>query len=144
MPTRASSVSTSKRVRFVSVDAYVAAGGSIVRDLFEADDGGWLTDPALLDRLVDEKLTVIGQRIGEEGWKWVQATIDLPHGAARGLAAGELALRQRALKTLDIGFHPRGQLRLVEDVGALGRAGAGEGLLRVERGGHKGSRKMMR
>ena len=74
-----------KRVRFVSVDAYVAAGGSIVRDLFEADDGGWLTDPALLDRLVDEKLTAIGQRIGEEGWKWVQTTIDLPHGAARGL-----------------------------------------------------------
>lgn len=74
-----------KRVRFVSVDAYVAAGGSIVRDLFEADDGGWLTDPALLDRLVDEKLTAIGQRIGEEGWKWVQTAIDLPYGAARGL-----------------------------------------------------------
>jgi len=74
-----------KRVRFVSVDAYLAAGGSIVRDLFEADDGGWLTDPALLDRLIDEKLTAIGQRIGEEGWKWVQTTIDLPHGAARGL-----------------------------------------------------------
>lgn len=74
-----------KRVRFVSVDAYVAAGGSIVRDLFEADDGGWLTDPALLDRLVDEKLTAIGRRIGEEGWKWVQTAIDLPHGAARGL-----------------------------------------------------------
>lgn len=74
-----------KRVRFVSVEAYVAAGGSIVRDLFEADDGGWLTDPALLDRLVDEKLTAIGQRIGEEGWKWVQTTIDLPHGVARGL-----------------------------------------------------------
>lgn len=74
-----------KRVRFVSVDAYVAAGGSIVRDLFEADDGGWLSDPALLDRLVDEKLTAIGQRIGEEGWKWVQTAIDLPHGTVRGL-----------------------------------------------------------
>ncbi len=43
-----------KRVRFVTIDAYLAAGGGIVRDLFEADDGGWLTDPALLDRLVDE------------------------------------------------------------------------------------------
>lgn len=74
-----------KRARFVSVDAYVAAGGCIVRDLFESDDGGWLTDPSLLDRLVDEKLTAIGKRIGEEGWKWVQTTIDLPHGATRGL-----------------------------------------------------------
>ncbi len=44
---------TDKRAAFVGVDAYVAAGGGVVRDLFEADGGGWLTDPALLDRLVD-------------------------------------------------------------------------------------------
>ncbi|MGV7122361.1 ParB/RepB/Spo0J family partition protein [Sphingopyxis sp. 550A] len=74
-----------KRVRFVSVDAYLAAGGSIVRDLFEADDGGWLTDPPLLDRLVDEKLSAIGERIGAEGWKWVQTAIDMPYQATRGL-----------------------------------------------------------
>lgn len=74
-----------KRVRFVSVDAYLAAGGGIVRDLFEADDGGWLTDPPLLDRLVDEKLTAIGERIGAEGWKWVQTAIDMPYHATRGL-----------------------------------------------------------
>jgi len=74
-----------KRVRFVSVDAYVSAGGSLVRDLFEADDGGWLTDPALLDRLVSEKLAAIAERIGAEGWKWVEALADFPHGATRGL-----------------------------------------------------------
>ncbi|MGR4890672.1 ParB/RepB/Spo0J family partition protein [Sphingopyxis sp. LARHCG72] len=74
-----------KRVRFVGVDAYLAAGGGIVRDLFEADDGGWLTDPPLLDRLVDEKLSAIGERIGAEGWKWVQTAIDLPYQATRGL-----------------------------------------------------------
>lgn len=74
-----------KRVRFVSVDAYLAAGGGIVRDLFEADDGGWLTDPPLLDWLVDEKLSAIGERIGAEGWKWVQTAIDMPFQATRGL-----------------------------------------------------------
>ena len=58
-----------KRVRFVTVDAYVAAGGGVMRDLFEDDDGGWLTDPALLDRLVDAKLAAEGNRIGTEGWK---------------------------------------------------------------------------
>src|SRR3546814_15399112 len=47
-----------KRVRFVTVDAYIASGGGVMRDLFEHDDGGWLTDPALLDRLVDEKLEI--------------------------------------------------------------------------------------
>src|SRR3546814_9294059 len=49
------------------------------------------------------------------------------------LAARELALRQRAFEAFDIRFHPRGQPRLVEHVGALGRDGAAEGLLCVER-----------
>ena len=74
-----------KRVRFVTVDAYLAAGGGIVRDLFEADDGGWLTDPALLDRLVDEKLGTVAAHIAKEGWLWVQTAIDLPWSATSGL-----------------------------------------------------------
>ena len=45
-----------RRARFVGIDAYEAAGGVVLRDLFEDDDGGWLQDPALLDRLVAEKL----------------------------------------------------------------------------------------
>jgi ParB family chromosome partitioning protein len=45
-----------KRAQFVGVDAYEAAGGIVMHDLFEHDDGGWLQDPALLDRLVIEKL----------------------------------------------------------------------------------------
>jgi ParB family chromosome partitioning protein len=45
-----------KRARFVGLDAYEAAGGNVLRDLFEADDGGWLEDVALLERLVAEKL----------------------------------------------------------------------------------------
>ncbi len=45
-----------KRALFVGVEAYGAAGGAVSRDLFHADDGGWLDDPALLDRLVTEKL----------------------------------------------------------------------------------------
>src|SRR3546814_8855132 len=49
------------------------------------------------------------------------------------LAAGEFSLRQRTFETFDIRFHPRRQLRLVEHVGTLGRDGAAEGLLCVER-----------
>ena len=33
-----------RRARFVGVDAYEAAGGMVLRDLFEDDDGGWLQD----------------------------------------------------------------------------------------------------
>ena len=76
-----------KRVRFVTVDAYVAAGGGVLRDLFEDDDGGWITDPALLDTLVDEKLRAEGERIGGEGWKWVATAVELPIHATHGMRA---------------------------------------------------------
>ena len=74
-----------RRVRFIGVDAYVAAGGHVLRDLFEEDDGGWLTDPALLDRLVSEKLQAEGEAIGAEGWKWVATAVDLPWGVTDGM-----------------------------------------------------------
>jgi ParB family chromosome partitioning protein len=72
-----------KRARFVTSDTYVEAGGGIARDLFEADGGGWLTDPALLDRLVDEKLKAEGEALLGEGWKWVATSVDLPWDALR-------------------------------------------------------------
>lgn len=74
-----------RRVRFVGVDAYVEAGGCVLRDLFEDDDGGWLQDAGLLDRLAAEKLKAEGERIAGEGWKWVAVAIDLPYGFEDGL-----------------------------------------------------------
>lgn len=74
-----------KRVRFITLDAYVAAGGYVLRDLFEEDGGGWLQDVALLDRLVDEKLRAEGERIGAEGWKWVAVAVDFPYGHRFGM-----------------------------------------------------------
>jgi ParB family transcriptional regulator, chromosome partitioning protein len=44
-----------KRARFVGLPAYEAAGGNVLRDLFEEDGGGWLEDIALLERLVADK-----------------------------------------------------------------------------------------
>lgn len=76
---------TDKRVRFVGLDAYLAAGGYVLRDLFEDDQGGWLQDVALLDRMVDEKLTAEGARIGEEGWKWVAVAVNFPYDYDDGM-----------------------------------------------------------
>ena len=45
-----------KRALFIGLDAYVEAGGAVMRDLFQGDDGGWLQDPGLVDRMVAEKL----------------------------------------------------------------------------------------
>ena len=73
------------RALFVGIDTYVASGGCVVRDLFEEDRGGWLQDAALLNRLVLEKLGAEADRIRAEGWKWVEAAIDLPYGYHLGL-----------------------------------------------------------
>jgi ParB family transcriptional regulator, chromosome partitioning protein len=63
--------------RFVTVAAYEAAGGVIVRDLFaKEDEPGYLTDAKLLTRLADEKLKAIAEPIKAEGWKWVEIKPD--------------------------------------------------------------------
>ena len=69
-----------KRAVFVGIDVYQAAGGCILRDLFQDDDGGWLQDPVLLDRLVAEKLKTCADEIAAEGWKWVDVAMSFPYG----------------------------------------------------------------
>ena len=69
-----------RRARFIGLDAYEQAGGGILRDLFEHDDGGWLQDVALLDRLVTEKLMAEAEVIAKEGWKWISVAVDFPYG----------------------------------------------------------------
>ena len=54
MLTETSVRASDRRAVFVGVDAYEAAGGTMLNDLFQGDDGGWLEDPALLDRQVSE------------------------------------------------------------------------------------------
>jgi len=76
-----------KRAVFVGLDAYEAAGGAVLRDLFQSDDGGWLQDVGLLDRLVAEKLKAAADEIATEGWKWVEAALSLPYGVTHGLRA---------------------------------------------------------
>ena len=74
-----------KRAQFVGVANYDAAGGAVMRDLFEHDDGGWLQDPALLDRLVIQKLQAKAEALRVEGWKWIAVAPDFPYGHTAGL-----------------------------------------------------------
>jgi ParB family transcriptional regulator, chromosome partitioning protein len=69
-----------KRAQFVGLDVYEQAGGIVMRDLFEEDDGGWLENVALLDRLVGEKLKAEAEKIATEGWKWIEVNVDFPYG----------------------------------------------------------------
>jgi ParB family chromosome partitioning protein len=74
-----------KRAQFVGIEAYEADGGIVLRDLFESDDGGWLQDPGLLDRLAAEKLEREAEAVRAEGWKWIEIAPDFPYGHTYGL-----------------------------------------------------------
>ena len=74
-----------RRAQFIGLDAYEQAGGAVMRDLFAHDDGGWLQDVPLLDRLVTEKLKVEAETIAKEGWKWISVAVDFPYGHASGM-----------------------------------------------------------
>jgi ParB family chromosome partitioning protein len=71
---------TDRRAVFVGAEAYTEAGGTILRDLFTEDRGGYFEDVALLDRLVTAKLGREANALREaEGWKWTEAHLDFPH-----------------------------------------------------------------
>ena len=97
-----------KRALFVGIDAYEAAGGYVLRDLFQQDDGGWLQDPVLLDRLVGEKLKTEAEAIAEEGWKWIEIAADFPYGHTSGL-------RRLAGTTIDLTDEERAERETLRD-----------------------------
>jgi ParB family chromosome partitioning protein len=79
--TEAKVPASDRRATFVGAEPYVEAGGTVLRDLFTEDGGGWFEDVPLLDRLVTEKLDAIASEVqAQEGWKWVAASLDYPHG----------------------------------------------------------------
>ncbi|MDE0030326.1 MAG: ParB N-terminal domain-containing protein [Deltaproteobacteria bacterium] len=59
---------------FVGVDAYEAAGGAVLRDLFSDEDesGVWLEDPVLLNNLAMEKLDETAKDLATR-WRWATA-----------------------------------------------------------------------
>jgi ParB family chromosome partitioning protein len=80
MLTERSARALDRRALFVGLDAYEQAGGIVMRDLFQQDDGGWLENVGLLDALVAEKLKAEAEKIAAEGWKWIEVNVDFPFG----------------------------------------------------------------
>ncbi|MEQ7155104.1 ParB/RepB/Spo0J family partition protein [Brevundimonas aurifodinae] len=85
MLTEGAARASDKRAQFVGLDVYEEAGGVILRDLFQGDDGGWLQDVGLLDRLVGEQLERQAETIRAEGWKWIEVAPDFAYGHTYGL-----------------------------------------------------------
>ena len=68
--------------RFVGVDAYEAAGGPVLRDLFadEYENGVWLEDPKLLTELAMKKLATAVDELATR-WKWAEAMVEVDWSA---------------------------------------------------------------
>lgn len=66
-----------KRVKFIGLKAYQKAGGAALTDLFNPNGGEYLTDPALVNQLVQKKFDGIRQKHLNAGWKWALGTVDI-------------------------------------------------------------------
>jgi ParB family chromosome partitioning protein len=80
MLTETNVAATDRRAIFVGAEKYTEVGGTVLRDLFTEDRGGYFEDVALLDMLVVAKLGREANALMEaEGWKWAQVFLDYPH-----------------------------------------------------------------
>ncbi|MER9020244.1 ParB/RepB/Spo0J family partition protein [Mesorhizobium sp. M0590] len=62
--------------RFVGIEAYEAAGGGVLRDLFAEDELTFLTDRPLLVKLASDRLEAVADELRPLGWKWVEISLD--------------------------------------------------------------------
>lgn len=67
---------TERRVRFVGLAVYEAAGGAVTRDLFDDTGGGFVVDENLLDQLAEERLCREAETLRAEGWSFVHIERD--------------------------------------------------------------------
>ncbi len=73
-------LSNHRIARFVGAEAYEAAGGHVVRDLFSAQSNdGYVKDGELLQRLAAEKLDAIAVTVRAEGWAWVETKVEFDY-----------------------------------------------------------------
>lgn len=68
--------------RLVGVEAYEAAGGRVLRDLFD-ERRTWLLDRDILDRLATDRLETTAAAVRAEGWRWVEVGFDYPPAPGR-------------------------------------------------------------
>lgn len=77
---------TDRRATFVGLEAYVAAGGLVTRDLFtQGDEDGFIADAVLLERLVAAKLEQVAEAVRGEGWKWVTVSTEFDYRQTAGM-----------------------------------------------------------
>mgnify|MGYP000972669640 CR=1 FL=1 len=77
---------TERLARFVGVEAYEAAGGLVLRDLFAEDEATFLTNRALLNQLSLAKLEPVAEELRQQGWGWAQTSLESGYTMASGFS----------------------------------------------------------
>lgn len=77
---------TDRLARFVGLEAYEAAGGAVLRDLFAEDGGTFLIDRPLLARLAQERLQAVADELRGQGWGWAEVSLEPGLAAVDGLS----------------------------------------------------------
>lgn len=78
---------TDRLAVFVGVEAYEAAGGKVLRDLFD-EEAVFIEAPALLTKLAEDKLDASRNEWLAKGWGWVD--LNLGSGRGEGLSVTRL------------------------------------------------------
>lgn len=112
MLTESHVAATDRRARLVGIEAYTDSGGTVLRDLFTEDRGGYLEDVALLDLLVTTKLGREADTLrATDGWKWTEAYLDFPHAdGMRRVYPHEVELTAEDQAALEAARHAVDQL----------------------------------
>lgn len=67
-------------ITFIGLDAYRLAGGGVLEDLFNPEEGV-VTDAALVEQLAQAKLDSLAADVRAEGWGWVSTELSFDYGA---------------------------------------------------------------
>ena len=70
-----------KLFKFIGMDAYRDAGGTITGDLFAEEGEGYADDPELVERLADEKLDGLADEARAQGWGDVVVALETPYNS---------------------------------------------------------------
>ena len=129
---------TDRLAKFVGLDTYLAAGGTVTRDLFDDECEGYLSDRALVMQLADARLEQQVETVKAEGWKWVKAEIVRDHSVYYERLHGKVSARNRARAGAIVRIAHDGEVQiergLVDPVDAKAEARRAAGAAKAETG----------
>lgn len=100
--------------RFVGLEAYEQAGGSVTRDLFTPD--AFLHDSALVERLAEVRLAEKAAELKGLGWSWVETAQSLSWDKLRPFQRLQGAVRAQSNEEKDEAERIRAELARLEDL----------------------------